>query len=29
MQKHGFTNLINVTGGTGAWVKAGYDVEKA
>jgi hydroxyacylglutathione hydrolase len=27
MQKHGFTNLINVTGGTTAWVNAGYPVE--
>src|SRR5438093_465540 len=27
MQKHGFTNLINVTGGTSAWVNAGYPVE--
>ena len=23
----GFTNLLNVTGGTSAWIKAGYDVE--
>ena len=29
LQKHGFTNLINVTGGTGAWVQAGLPVEKA
>jgi len=27
MQKHGYTNLINVTGGTNAWVNAGYPVE--
>jgi hydroxyacylglutathione hydrolase len=27
LQKHGFTNLINVTGGTGAWVNAGFPVE--
>ena len=27
MQKHGFTNLINVTGGTNAWIGAGYPVE--
>jgi hydroxyacylglutathione hydrolase len=27
MQKHGFTNLVNVTGGTSAWVNAGYPVE--
>jgi len=27
MQKHGFTNLINVTGGTNAWVNAGLPVE--
>ena len=29
LQKHGFTNVINVTGGTGAWVQAGLPVEKA
>ena len=28
LQKHGFTNLINVIGGTGAWVQAGFPVEK-
>jgi len=28
LQKHGYTNLINVTGGTNAWVNAGYPVEK-
>ena len=27
MQKHGFTNLINVTGGTNAWVTAGLPLE--
>ena len=27
MQSQGFTNLVNVTGGTTAWIKAGYDVE--
>lgn len=27
LQKHGFMNLINVVGGTGAWVSAGYPVE--
>jgi len=26
-QQFGFTNLLNVTGGTAAWIKAGYDVE--
>lgn len=28
LEQRGFTNLINVTGGTGAWIKAGYAVEK-
>lgn len=27
LQKQGFSNLINVSGGTGAWVNAGYPVE--
>ncbi len=27
LQKHGLANLINVTGGTTAWVNAGYPVE--
>ena len=27
MQHVGFTNLMNVTGGTSAWVNAGYEVE--
>lgn len=27
LQKHGFTNLINVTGGTNAWINAGLPVE--
>ena len=27
MQPLGFTNLVNVTGGTSAWIKAGYEVE--
>ena len=26
-QQHGFTDLLNVTGGTGAWVNAGYPLE--
>lgn len=27
LQQYGFSNLLNVTGGTGAWIKAGYPVE--
>ncbi len=27
LEQHGFKNLLNVTGGTGAWIKAGYPVE--
>lgn len=27
MQRLGFINLLNVTGGTSAWIKAGYEVE--
>lgn len=27
LQPLGFTNLVNVTGGTNAWIKAGYEVE--
>lgn len=27
LQKHGFTNLINVTGGTNAWINADFPVE--
>ncbi len=27
LEQRGFVNLLNVTGGTGAWVKAGYIVE--
>jgi hydroxyacylglutathione hydrolase len=27
LQQHGFENLLNVTGGTSAWIDAGYPVE--
>ena len=27
LQPQGFVNLLNVTGGTTAWIKAGYEVE--
>ena len=27
LEKFGFTNLLNVSGGTGAWINAGYPVE--
>jgi hydroxyacylglutathione hydrolase len=27
LQQHGFANLLNVTGGTSAWINAGYPVE--
>ena len=27
LENSGFTNLLNVTGGTGAWINAGYPVE--
>ena len=27
LEQLGFTNLVNVTGGTSAWVNAGYQVE--
>ena len=27
LQKHGFKDLLNVTGGTKAWIDAGYEVE--
>ena len=27
LEKFGFTNLLNVSGGTGAWIDAGYPVE--
>lgn len=28
LQQHGFSNLFNVTGGTSAWIAAGYPTEK-
>jgi glyoxylase-like metal-dependent hydrolase (beta-lactamase superfamily II)/rhodanese-related sulfurtransferase len=27
LEQHGFTDLLNVTGGTGSWISAGYPVE--
>ncbi len=27
LQQHGFSNLLNVTGGTSAWIGAGYPIE--
>jgi hydroxyacylglutathione hydrolase len=27
LQQHGFSNLLNVTGGTSAWISSGYPVE--
>ena len=29
LEQQGFTNLLNVTGGTSAWIKAGYPTEAA
>ena len=29
LQQHGFANLLNVTGGTSAWIDAGYEVKIA
>lgn len=29
LEQHGFTNLFNVTGGTSAWIAAGYTVDVA
>jgi hydroxyacylglutathione hydrolase len=29
LREHAFSNLANVTGGTGAWVAAGFEVEHA
>jgi len=28
LKQHGFKKLLNVTGGTGGWIDAGYPVEK-
>src|SRR5215213_385185 len=28
LQQEGFSNLINVSGGTGAWINAGYPIDK-
>ena len=27
LEQHGFSNLLNVSGGTSAWIAAGYEVE--
>jgi len=27
LQQHGFSNLLNVAGGTSAWIAAGFPVE--
>jgi hydroxyacylglutathione hydrolase len=29
LEQQGFKNLLNVSGGTTAWIKAGYEVERA
>jgi hydroxyacylglutathione hydrolase len=29
LEQQGFRNLLNVSGGTSAWIKAGYEVERA
>lgn len=29
LQRHGFKDLLNVSGGTTAWINAGYEVERA
>ena len=28
LRQQGFSNLLNVTGGTGAWINAGYTIER-
>jgi rhodanese-related sulfurtransferase len=28
LEQIGFSNLVNVTGGTSAWINAGFEVEK-